>query len=84
VLASKDAGATIGVRDRGPGVDPAELNLIFNSFYRSPRTAVGRPGKSLGLTVCKRLLEVMGGSIEARPRMGGGLVIQVVLPLPES
>jgi K+-sensing histidine kinase KdpD len=83
-LASNGAQATVEVRDRGPGVDPAELNLIFNSFYRSPRTATGRPGKGLGLTVCKRLTEAMGGSIEARPRMGGGLVIRVSLPLPQS
>ncbi len=72
--------AIIEVNDRGPGVDPAELSLIFDSFYRSPRTATGTSGKGLGLSVCKRLVDVMGGTIEARTRMGGGLTIRITLP----
>ena len=76
--------AIIEVMDRGPGVDPAELTLIFDSFYRSARTAAGTSGKGLGLSVCKRLVEVMHGAIEARTRLGGGFTIRITLPLAIS
>ncbi|HEX5369095.1 MAG TPA: PAS domain S-box protein [Dehalococcoidia bacterium] len=72
--------AIIEVSDRGPGVDPAELDLIFDSFYRSSRTAAKTTGKGLGLSVCKRLIDVMDGTIEARTRLGGGLLVRVTLP----
>src|SRR5262249_13391530 len=53
----------VAVRDRGAGIAPEELNLIFDSFYRSSKTAATAPGKGLGLTVCKRLIEAQNGRI---------------------
>jgi two-component system sensor histidine kinase KdpD len=73
--------AWIEVRDRGSGVEPEELNLIFSSFYRSPRTSDKVAGKGLGLAVCRRLLDAMRGEIEAEPRDGGGLVVRCSVPL---
>jgi PAS domain S-box-containing protein len=73
-------GAVIEVQDRGPGVDPTELGLIFGSFYRSASTAEAVPGKGIGLAVCRRLITLFGGSIEARARKGGGLNIRITLP----
>src|SRR5690606_20976598 len=75
---------SVEVLDRGPGVDPTELDMIFESFYRSKRTAGSVSGKGLGLSVCKRLVLSMGGSIEARPRPGGGLCMRVMLLTPEA
>lgn len=71
------------VLDRGPGVAPEELSLIFDSFYRSERTSQ-LPGKGLGLAICKRLVEVQGGNIWARSRLGGGLEVGFSLPLEEG
>ena len=87
VVKATSQQAIIEVSDRGPGVDPAELSLIFESFYRSARTAAGTSGKGLGLSVCKRLVDVLDGTIEARTRLGGGLTIRITLPQatgPES
>jgi signal transduction histidine kinase len=70
------------VSDRGPGVEPAELGLLFDSFYRSKRTAE-LPGKGLGLSICKRLVEAQGGRIWAELRRGGGLEVTFTLPSGE-
>ena len=72
--------AVIQILDRGAGVDPTELRLIFNSFYRSPATA-GIAGKGIGLAVCRRVIELFHGSIEARARDGGGLIMRITLPI---
>jgi signal transduction histidine kinase len=71
----------VRVMDRGPGVPPEQLEQIFESFYRAPQTARQASGKGLGLTVCKRLLEAMGGRIWAQLRDGGGLEVTFALPV---
>ncbi|MGE5596491.1 MAG: PAS domain S-box protein [Hyphomicrobiales bacterium] len=70
----------IEVLDRGPGVEATDLQLIFTSFYRSERAIQSAPGKGLGLAICKRLVELMGGEIEARLRTGGGLIVRFTVP----
>ncbi|WP_322796164.1 sensor histidine kinase [Tepidiforma sp.] len=73
-------GVAVTVADRGPGVAPDELNRIFERFYRSPATAQNTTGAGLGLAVCRRLVEAMGGTITAGLREGGGLAVTFVLP----
>jgi two-component system sensor histidine kinase KdpD len=79
-----DDDVRVCVLDRGPGVPPDEIDQIFGSFYRSERTARTATGKGLGLTVCKRLVEAMGGVVWARPRDGGGLEVGFSLPLSKE
>lgn len=71
---------TVVCRDRGPGVLPSELELMFESFYRSADAPVAI-GKGLGLTVCRRLAESMGGTTWARLREGGGLEVHLRIPV---
>jgi signal transduction histidine kinase/PAS domain-containing protein len=80
-LRAEGEGFTLRVLDRGPGISPDEINLVFESFYRASRTAGDAAGKGLGLTVCKRLIETQGGRIWARNRPGGGLEVGFWLPL---
>jgi two-component system OmpR family sensor kinase len=70
----------IRVADRGPGVAPAELERIFEPFYR---TADGQPGPGfgLGLAIARRAIEAHGGSVRARNRDGGGLVVEMRVPM---
>lgn len=70
----------VSVLDRGVGLDPEEAERIFERFYRSKRTAKQAKGIGLGLSLCKRLVEVQGGRIWARPRDGGGLEVSFTLP----
>jgi two-component system sensor histidine kinase KdpD len=74
----------INVADRGPGIPPADLERVFDKFYRvldgKPNT--GHPsGSGLGLAVSKGLVEAHGGRIWAEPREGGGVIFSVALPL---
>ncbi|WP_037005670.1 ATP-binding protein, partial [Ectopseudomonas composti] len=70
----------LSVLDRGNGIDPAELDSIFNPFIRGDRARGGR-GTGLGLAIVKRIAALHGGSVELRNRSGGGLEARVRLPL---
>ena len=73
------AFVTIEVRDRGVGVEPSEVAALFEPFYRSSRTA-SIPGIGVGLSVCKRLVEFLGGTLTASAREGGGSAFTVTFP----
>ncbi len=60
------------VSDRGPGIAADERESIFRPFYRSSRTARVTAGSGIGLFVCRRLVEAMGGTLRADDRRGGG------------
>jgi two-component system sensor histidine kinase KdpD len=68
------------VADRGPGVPVAELERIFEPFYRHADAApdVGRAG--LGLSIARRLAEIQQGSLRYEPRPGGGSIFVLELP----
>jgi len=51
---------------------------MFKPFTRLAN-ASGKPGSGLGLTVVRRLVNGMGGTINARPRQGGGLIVTLAL-----
>jgi two-component system sensor histidine kinase KdpD len=68
------------VADRGPGVPHAELARLFDKFYRiSVPERAG--GTGLGLSICKGIVEAHGGEIRAENRDGGGLAVEMDLPL---
>jgi two-component system sensor histidine kinase KdpD len=71
---------TVEVADRGPGLPPSELDRVFEKFYRAPDSS-GRPGAGLGLAICRGIVELHGGQIEAENRPGGGAVFRFTLPL---
>jgi two-component system sensor histidine kinase KdpD len=85
VSAQREGGkqVVISVADCGPGIPPADLERVFDKFYRvlDGKHNTGHPtGSGLGLAVCKGLVEAHGGRIWAEPRVGGGVVFSVALP----
>ncbi|WP_046468878.1 sensor histidine kinase [Allosalinactinospora lopnorensis] len=68
------------VRDRGPGIDPGELEHVFERFYRAT-SARSLPGSGLGLSMVHDIAEAHGGEVFARNREGGGAVVGFVLPV---
>ncbi|KAF1052294.1 MAG: Osmolarity sensor protein EnvZ [Stenotrophomonas maltophilia] len=70
----------LSVLDRGAGIDPQELDSIFNPFIRGDKARGGK-GTGLGLAIVKRIAAQHGGSVELRNREGGGLEARVRLPL---
>lgn len=74
--------AVIRVRDHGPGVPESELSELFRPFHRV-ETARDRQsgGAGLGLAIAERAVRLHHGSIEARNAPGGGLMVELRLPL---
>ena len=77
---SKTSGA-VRVLDRGVRMPEEEVARLLEAFYRSPRSAEVVAGAGIGLTVCKRLVEAMGGEIWVQSREDGGLEAGFSLPL---
>ena len=70
----------IAVSDQGAGIQPEELDQVFELFYRT-RTATRRAsGMGLGLAIVRGLAEAMGGSVGADSKVGEGTTITVSLP----
>jgi two-component system, OmpR family, sensor histidine kinase MprB len=67
------------VRDRGPGIDPADAPHIFDRFYRAA-DARGQPGSGLGLAIVREVARSHGGSVEACPASGGGILVRLQIP----
>ncbi len=67
------------VDDAGPGIPPAERELVFERFYR---TTVSRsmPGSGLGLAIVKQVVTKHGGTITIETSDRGGALIRIVLP----
>ncbi len=60
------AEVVITVTDEGPGVKPADLERIFEKFYRGGRADGRKAGTGLGLSICRGLVRAMGGEIVAQ------------------
>jgi two-component system OmpR family sensor kinase len=75
-LAAAGERARLSVIDRGPGIAPGEEERIFEPFYRG---AAG--GFGLGLAIARRALAAHGGGIRAANAEGGGLRVDMELPL---
>ena len=72
-LAENGHELRIGVEDKGPGIEPADLPHIFDPFFRGSRAVSDQiHGAGLGLCLVKRIMEAHGGSVEAANRRDGG------------
>jgi len=75
------AAVTVSVRDHGPGVPPAELERIFEPFYRVHDATTAAPhGSGIGLAVAAKAVQLHGGSLMAENSSGGGLQMTFTLP----
>jgi two-component system sensor histidine kinase BaeS len=81
-LAVVGDSAAVRVADRGTGIAPADLDHIFDRFYRadSSRSRDGG-GSGLGLAIARWIVERHGGAIAAESAPGRGTTIVLRLPL---
>ena len=77
----------VEVSDTGLGISPEEQKVIFEEFRQSDRTAaLGYSGLGLGLSICRRLVEMHGGTIGVRSsgEEGAGSTFYFTLPVVQS
>jgi PAS domain S-box-containing protein len=80
ILRSNQGRAEVLVLDRGIGLPSGEVD-IFAPFYRADEARTRAAGVGIGLSVCRRLAEVLGGRVWGIPREGGGSEFGFSLPL---
>lgn len=69
----------VHIFDTGIGIDTADLDQIYNPFWQ--HEPLKKAGTGLGLTLCKRIIEFFGGTIEAKNREEGGLEVSFRIPV---
>jgi two-component system sensor histidine kinase KdpD len=79
----KPGGDRVIVRviDRGPGIAPAELERVFEPFYRAGTAVHGQRGSGLGLAIARGFAVANGGSLEVESLPGQGATFVFELPL---
>ena len=81
-LSVLDGMARVAVRDSGPGIAPADLERIFDRFFRVDQARTRRDGGAgLGLAIARWIAEAHDGHIEVRSALGQGSTFTLVLPI---
>lgn len=71
-----ESSAVISFQDTGPGIGPDTLGKIFDPFFTTRSE-----GSGLGLALCKKYVEMLGGRIDVASQVGSGATFSVVLPM---
>ncbi|MDP2441399.1 PAS domain-containing protein [Rhodoferax sp.] len=74
----------IRVTDTGPGIPAARLNELFQPFNRLGAENSNTEGTGIGLTITRRIVEMMGGSVDVRSEVGVGSTFWIELPLESA
>jgi signal transduction histidine kinase/CheY-like chemotaxis protein len=74
----------VRVADTGRGIAPEYLNRVFTPFDRLGADLLEVEGTGIGLSLCKRLVDLMGGEIGVKTTLGEGSVFSVKLPIVEG
>ncbi|MHB8233208.1 MAG: sensor histidine kinase [Solirubrobacteraceae bacterium] len=88
--AADDAGRAPGGRvivrvvDRGPGIPPAQLERVFEPFYRAGTPGGGHRGSGLGLAIARGFTQASSGSLHVESLPGQGASFVFELPLHEQ
>ena len=76
---SNTNGIVVAVADSGPGIDPENLERVFDAFYTTKPSGVG-----MGLSICRSIIEAHGGRLWADANEPRGAVFQFTLPNVEN
>jgi two-component system sensor histidine kinase KdpD len=72
------------VEDDGPGIDPHDLPLIFEKFYRGKQRSVSTKGSGMGLSITRAIMAAHGGAIDVESTPGRGTIFRLWVPLVEK
>ena len=79
-----DGRLIVRVVDRGPGVPPAQLERVFEPFYKAGTARGGRRGSGLGLAIARGFTEANGGTVHVESLPGQGATFVFELPLESA
>ena len=79
-----DDTTRISVTDTGPGIAPDRYEELFQPFSRLGAETTEIEGTGIGLTICKRLIELMDGTISIESKLGEGSTFWIELPTSTS
>lgn len=71
----------ISIHDNGPGIEPEEIQNIFQPFYRSRKHNNYVAGSGLGLSLANRIIKLHKGDMEIRSELGKGTTFIIMLPV---
>jgi PAS domain S-box-containing protein len=74
--AQDSTGVLVAVRDSGPGIDPRNLDRVFEPFYTTKTSGVG-----MGLSICRSIIDGHGGRLSVSANEPQGTVFQFTLPV---
>jgi signal transduction histidine kinase len=73
--------AKIEVRDRGLGIDEADIDHVFEPFHCSPKVIARQiHGSGLGLSIAKRTAEALGARLSVKSKVGAGSTFILCVP----
>jgi signal transduction histidine kinase len=82
-LQAHDGNATVSVSDQGSGIEPEELERIFDRFYTQRKNGEHRGGAGLGLAIARAIANDHRGKLTARNAATGGATFTLTLPADE-
>jgi signal transduction histidine kinase len=68
-------GVLVSVEDAGTGIDPKDIDRIFESFFTTKAEGMG-----MGLSICRSIIEAHDGRLWATANVGRGAVFNILLP----
>lgn len=75
----------IEVQDKGPGLDAGEMEIIFNKYaVAKTRPTAGEHSSGLGLSIVKRLMLELGGTVEVQSKKGEGACFRLIFGAANS
>jgi PAS domain S-box-containing protein len=83
VVSTTRTSVCFSIMDQGIGIPDDEQQFMFNKFFRARNTASVQ-GTGLGLTIVKRYVELMGGTVSFSSVQGQGTIFTITLPIPEQ
>jgi signal transduction histidine kinase len=69
----------VAVQDSGPGLDPKDLDCLFDAFYTTKPHGLG-----MGLAISRSIIEAHGGRLWANANASRGAIFQFALPIREE
>lgn len=74
-MASEPKGVAVSVQDSGAGIDPKNIDRIFDAFFTTKTNGMG-----MGLAICRSIVEAHGGNLSVSQGVPHGSVFHIVLP----